>query len=142
MNKEQSLIWKHYFNKHAFGNCQICSNIIRVTPEISRFLKLNYFKNVKMPQVQFVENVPICFCCSYLGETINEISYNYNLNPVKLDKHIYIGKWYELNKLCIHYNTSKNQYCGNKNIYDNGMCQEHNNLFENDGRVCKKSKTF
>lgn len=143
MNKEQSIIWKQYFKKHAFGSCQVCGNCIRVTPEISRFLKLNYFKNIKMPQVQFVDDIPICYCCAYLGSTIEEIYTTFNDNPsIKLDKHTYIGKWYELNSYCIHYSASKGQYCGNKNIYDNGMCEEHANLFDNDGRVCKRSKRY
>lgn len=140
--KHYSNIWRNYFKKHAFGSCQVCGHNIRIKPEISRFLKLNYFKNIKQPQVCFVDDIPVCYCCTYLGETIQEIIENFTANPaIKLDKYNYIIKWYELNNMCVYcISASKNQFCGSKNIYDNGMCEQHSILFENDDRCFKRAK--
>lgn len=140
--KHYSKIWSNYFKKHAFGNCQVCGHNIRVMPVISRFLKLNYFKNVKQPQVCFIDDIPICYCCASLGETIQEIMELFNENPgMKLDKHRYIAKWYELNNMCVYCTSpSKNKFCGSKDIYDDGMCQTHAELVENDDRCFKRAK--
>ena len=43
--------------------------------------------------------------------------------------------------MCIYcVSSNKNQFCGSKNIYDNGMCEKHAILFENDDRCFKRAK--
>lgn len=136
--------WIANFKRKPFGNCKVCNNSIRVTPDISRILKLNNYNNVKYPQVQWLGEHPLCYKCIQLGNTPEEIGYNYQKQlqqqqyMVFKPRDTYLADWYIMKGYCYH-GSNKFKLCGNKNLHDEGLCAKHyNELYE--GRVFKKGK--
>jgi hypothetical protein len=129
--------WLLYFNRKPFGNCQVCNNQIRVSFEISKYLKINNYNNIKYPQVQWFNDIPICYKCYNLGgNDINEIIEKFN----NIKQHYnYLADWYIMNGYCYHGNN-KFKLCGNKNIYDDNLCEKHYNYLYEGGRIFKKAK--
>lgn len=122
-------LWYNNFKRRPFGKCKSCNNSIRVTIDISRVLKINNYKNMKYPHVFWVDDNPVCFKCF---EALNN-------NVIPVNTHInYVVEWYQVNEMCYHGNN-KYKLCGDKELYDEGLCEQHyNELYE--GRVFKKTK--
>lgn len=124
--------WYKYFKKNVYGKCQLCNNKIRVSQDISKILKINDYKNLKFPHVFWCDNIPICYYCNSLGNSINEI------NTKKRKKYNYLSNWYKYNKYC-YYGSNNIKLCGNKYIYSDGLCKKHY-IELHEGRILKKNK--
>lgn len=136
--------WKYNFGRKPFGNCKVCNNSIRVSTDISRYLRINNYNNIKYPQVQWLNEIPLCYQCIKLGNTIDEIQLNYEKNKNEEQSFTfkprdnYVANWYIMNGYCYH-GSNKYKLCGDKNIYSESLCEKHYNLLY-EGRVFKKGK--
>jgi hypothetical protein len=134
--KSQSRCWDNKFGRKPFGNCCVCSNTIRVSKEISRYLSINNYNNMKYPHVFWLDDNALCYKCFALGNNINDITNNYS----SIGEHYnYLADWYIMNGYCYHGNN-KFKLCGNKQIYDENLCIKHYNTLYEGGRVFKKAK--
>jgi hypothetical protein len=137
MEKQFSEYWKKYFNRRPFGKCSVCNSSIRVTNDISRFLHINNYNNIKHPSVVWLNDIPLCYKCENLGgSTLEETIELYKINGPHYN---YLADWYIMNGYCYHGNSTF-KLCGSKNIYDESLCEKHYNYLYEGGRVTKKAK--
>ena len=140
-------LWISNFKRKAFGRCSICNNQVRVSPEVSKILKINNYENMKYPHVFWCENNPVCYRC-------NNVYHQEGNNNYTTTKQIYeeiykptggymyyLQNWYSNNNYCI-YGNNKYRLCGNKNVFGNNLCEKHylRNEREADGGGLKKPK--
>jgi hypothetical protein len=137
MSQQLAEYWLFHFNRKPFGKCSICNYSIRVTNEISRYLRINNYKNMKHPQVVWFNDIPLCYKCASLGgNTIEEINFLYQKNG---PHYKYLVDWYIMHGYCYHGNNTF-KLCGSKEIYDDNLCEKHYNYLYEGGRIAKKAK--
>jgi hypothetical protein len=128
--------WKDNFSRKAFGNCNVCSNSIRVTKDISKILNIKNYNNIKYPHVFWLNDIPLCYKCIRLSDNIDAIVNIYS----SIGEHFnYLADWYIMNGYCYHGNN-KFKLCGSKEIYDENLCEKHYNYLYEGGRIFKKAK--
>lgn len=137
---DEAKLWKSHFGRKSFANCYICKNQIRIKPLIAKILLINNFHNLKCPQVFWCENMPICYMCNDLGNSINEIKSNIT-NRSELEKLWYYRNWYIKNGYCYHGNN-KYKLCGSKDLHSEGLCLKHYNNSQSEVSLKKTKFAF